>query len=152
MTIDGADEIDPAGNMIKGGGGALLREKIVASASDELVIIADNTKLVPQLGRFPLPVEVISFGYKKLQEKIISSGLCRKCTLRQKDGRLFITDHQNYILDLECDAISDVVALNSKLHNMPGVVETGLFINMATRTIIGFADERIEDVAIKAKV
>src|SRR6266498_6050874 len=85
LTIDGADEIDPLGQLIKGGGGALLQEKIVATASDELIIIGDSSKLVKQLGKFPLPIEVIPFGYKKVQEKIISSGLCNTVSLRQKE-------------------------------------------------------------------
>ena len=135
LTIDGADEIDPNGQLLKGGGGALLQEKIVAAASTELVIIADHSKLVSQLGKSPLPVEVIPFGYKQVQQKIMNSGMCGSVTLRQKNSQPFITDHHHYILDCEYDQIENAVALNESLHNIPGVVETGLFINMANRAI-----------------
>lgn len=144
FTIDGADEIDLKGQLIKGGGGALLQEKIVAAASDELIIIADSSKLVSQLGKLPLPVEVIPFGYKQVQQKIMRSGICKKASLRQNNGRLFVTDHHHYILDCEYEKIDNAGSLNNDLHNIPGVVETGLFINMASRAIIGYADERIE--------
>lgn len=144
FTIDGADEIDLKGQLIKGGGGALLQEKIVAGASDELIIIADSSKLVSQLGKFPLPVEVIPFGYKQVQRKIMGSGICKKVTLRQNNGRPFVTDHHHYILDCEYEKIDNAGLLNNDLHSIPGVVETGLFINMASRAIIGYADERIE--------
>lgn len=146
LTIDGADEIDPHGQLIKGGGGALLQEKIVASASDELIIIADSLKLVKQLGKFPLPVEVIPFGYKQVEEKIIAAGFCNKIVLREKDGRVFTTDHGHYILDCYCETIADASGLNISLHLIPGVVETGLFINMAGRAIVGYEDGRIEVV------
>jgi ribose 5-phosphate isomerase A len=149
LTIDGADEIDPGGNLIKGGGGALLQEKIVAAASQELVIIADNSKLVGQLGRFPLPVEIIPFGYRQVQQKIIKSGLCRKATLRQTNDKIFISDHSHYILDCEFQKIEDASALNTALHLIPGVVETGLFIHMANKAIIGFEDGRVEVINFK---
>lgn len=144
LTIDGADEIDAMGQLIKGGGGALLQEKIVASASGELIIIADSSKLVSQLGTSPLPVEVIPFGYKQVQQKIMNSGGCKKVTLRLKNGQAFVTDHHHYILDCEYEKIDDLVSLNNALHNIPGVVETGLFINMANRSIVGYPDGRIE--------
>jgi ribose 5-phosphate isomerase A len=149
LTIDGADEIDPNGQLIKGGGGALLQEKIVAAASEELIIIADNSKLVQQLGKFPLPVEVVPFGYKQVQQKIISSGLCKTVNLRQKNNRPFITDHQHYILDCTFEKIDDPFALNSVLHLIPGVAETGLFIDMASKAIIGHEDGRIELIKFK---
>lgn len=149
LTIDGADEIDPSGNLIKGGGGALLQEKIVASASDELIIIVDNSKLVGQLGKFPLPVEVISFGYRQVQQKIINSGLCKKATLREKNGEIFISDHSHYIVDCEYEKIEDPSALNTALHLVPGVVETGLFIHMANKAILGFDDGRVEVIKYK---
>jgi ribose 5-phosphate isomerase A len=149
LTIDGADEIDPKGQLIKGGGGALLQEKIVASASDELIIIADNSKLVNQLGKFPLPVEVITFGYKQVQQKILETGFCKEIKLREKNGKVFITDHQHYILDCYCEKIADASLLNSTLHLIPGVVETGLFIDMATKAIIGYEDGRIEEIDFK---
>ncbi len=149
ITIDGADEIDPQGQLIKGGGGALLQEKIVAAASDKLIIVADSSKLVQQLGKFPLPVEVVPFGYKQVQEKIINSGLCNKISLRKKDNEVFITDHHHYILDCECEKIEKASALNTALHLIPGVVETGLFINMTVKAIIGYKDGRIEVMDFK---
>lgn len=149
LTIDGADEIDTQGQMIKGGGGALLQEKIVASASKELIIIADSSKFVSQLGKFPLPVEVIPFGYKQVIQKIIQTGICKKVTLRQKNEQPFITDHHHYILDCECEKIENAVFLNNALHNIPGVVETGLFINMANKAVAGHEDGRIEVIVYK---
>ncbi len=149
ITIDGADEIDPQGQLIKGGGGALLQEKIVAAASDKLIIVADSSKLVQQLGKFPLPVEVVPFGYKQVRERIINSGLCNKISLRKKDNEVFITDHHHYILDCECEKIEKASALNTALHLIPGVVETGLFINMTVKAIIGYEDGRIEVMDFK---
>ena len=144
LTIDGADEIDPRGRLIKGGGGALLQEKIVAAASDELIIIADSSKLVQQLGKSPLPVEVIPFGYKQVEQKIIAAGFCKKTSLRKKNNEIFVTDHGHYILDCNCEKIPDAPALNLSLHLIPGVVETGLFINMANKAIIGYEEGKIE--------
>ena len=144
LTIDGADEIDKRGDLIKGGGGALLQEKIVAAASDELVIIADHSKLVERLGKFPLPVEVIPFGYKQVEKKIIDSTKCKKVSLRKKEGDVFVTDHQHYILDCDYGAIHDAAALNTALHLIPGVVETGLFIKMANKAVIGFENGKVE--------
>ncbi|MGZ8511668.1 MAG: ribose-5-phosphate isomerase RpiA [Chitinophagaceae bacterium] len=149
LTIDGADEIDAMGQLIKGGGGALLQEKIVASSSNQLIIIADSSKLVSQLGRFSLPVEVIPFGYKRVQQKIMNSGMCKEVTLRQKEGQPFVTDHHHYILDCEYKKMDDLVSLNNDLHNIPGVVETGLFLNMASRSIVGYPDGRIEIIIYK---
>src|SRR5439155_13586639 len=144
LTIDGADEIDPRGQLIKGGGGALLQEKIVAAASKELIIIADSSKLVASLGKFPLPVEVIPFGYKQVEHQILDSGICNKINLRKKDGKAFVSDHHHYILDCECEKIVDASSLNISLHLIPGVVETGLFIDMANKALIGYEDGRIE--------
>ncbi|MBC7949643.1 MAG: ribose-5-phosphate isomerase RpiA [Chitinophagaceae bacterium] len=145
LTIDGADEIDPFGQLIKGGGGALLQEKIVAAASQELIIIADYTKHVTQLGQFPLPVEVIPFGYKNVAKRILASGECKSCILREKADAPFITDHGHYILDCNYERISNPMELDLFLHNIPGVVETGLFIHLATRALIGFPDGRVEE-------
>jgi len=144
LTIDGADEIDPKGQLIKGGGGALLQEKIVAAASETLVIIADSSKLVQHLGKFPLPVEVIPFGYKQVEQKIVGAGFCQEVSLRKKNNKVFMTDHGHYILDCDCKNIADAAALNLDLHLIPGVVETGLFINMANKAIIGYEDGKIE--------
>ena len=144
LTIDGADEIDPKGNLIKGGGGALLKEKMIAAASDELIIIADSSKLVGKLGGFPLPVEVVQFGYKQVIQHIMQMGFCKEVTLRKRDSKVYVTDMGHYILNCEFEKIDDAAALNNKLHLIPGVVETGLFVNMACKSVIGFEDGRIE--------
>lgn len=147
LTIDGADEADVDGNLIKGGGGALLQEKIVAAASKQLIIIVDEKKDVHTLGAFPLPVEVITFGWKQVQRKI-SDTYNIDVKLREKDGKPFITDHKHYILDCSFNAIENAAGLNNYLHLIPGVVETGLFINMATRIITGFSNGDIKEKII----
>jgi ribose 5-phosphate isomerase A len=143
LTIDGADEIDDHFQLIKGGGGALLQEKMVAAASKKLIILADESKLVKQLGRFPLPVEVIPAGWKQVQKKIIAAG-CSKVELRKANSQPFVTDNGHYILDCHFEKIDDASTLNINLHLLPGVVETGLFINMVNAVIIGRADGTIE--------
>ena len=145
LTIDGADEVDPQLQLIKGGGGALLQEKIVAAASEQLIIIADQSKMVDHLGRFPLPVEVIPFGYKQVERKILSMN-CSKVELRQKDNKPFVTDHKHYILDCYFEKINDAAWMNNTLNGIPGVVETGLFVNMATKIVVGYEDGRVEEV------
>ncbi|MFC0775875.1 ribose-5-phosphate isomerase RpiA [Terrimonas alba] len=147
ITIDGADEIDRSSNMIKGGGGALLQEKLVAAASDKLVIIADESKWVNQLGRFPLPVEVMPIGWKQVKKKITAMG-CSNIVLRGKNNVPYVTDNGHYILDCHFEKINDAAALNIALHLLPGVVETGLFVNMADTVIIGDANGNI---AVKTK-
>jgi ribose 5-phosphate isomerase A len=143
VTIDGADEFDPKLCLIKGGGGALLREKIIASASRQFVIIADSTKQVPVLGAFPLPVEVIPFAEVLVAKKIAALGA--KVSARQSpDGKPFITDEGHHILDCRFGQISDPPALARKLSNTPGVVEHGLFIDMATVVLMGKGDEVVE--------
>ena len=143
LTIDGADEIDDHFQLIKGGGGALLQEKMVAAASEKLIIIADESKLVKQLGLFPLPVEVIPVCLKKVHKKIISAG-CKMAELRKAGDQPFVTDNGHHILDCHFKKIEDAASLNMTLHLIPGVVETGLFINMANTVIIGRADGTIE--------
>jgi ribose 5-phosphate isomerase A len=143
VAIDGADEIDDRFQLIKGGGGALLQEKMVAAASKKLIIMADETKLVKQLGHFPLPVEVITSGWKQVQRKLMTIG-CSKVVLRNVNDKAFVTDNNHYILDCYFEKIEDAAALNISLHLVPGVVETGLFINMAHSVIIGRADGTIE--------
>lgn len=145
VTIDGADEVDPQLHLIKGGGGALLQEKIVAAASGELIIIVDNSKMVQHLGKFPLPVEVITFGYKQAQKKIMAMG-CSKAELRQKENKPYITDHGHYILDCYFEKINDPGSLDKYLNNIPGVVETGLFVDMATKIVIAYSDGKIETI------
>jgi ribose 5-phosphate isomerase A len=137
LTIDGADEIDSELKVIKGGGCALLQEKMVAAASKQVVIIADHTKLVAQLGSFPLPIEVVPYGWKQVQQQIEKMHEI-KVQLRKKDNQAFITDHGHYILDCYFQQIIDLAELNTSLHLIPGVVETGLFINMVDIAIIGY--------------
>jgi ribose 5-phosphate isomerase A len=143
ITIDGADEIDSELRLIKGGGGALLREKIVASASRQLVIIADSTKQVSMLGKFPLPVEVIPFAQALIAKKIAALGASVK--VRQRgDGSAFVTDEGHHILDCSFGRISDPAALAGQLKSMLGVVEHGLFIGMADVLLIGKGAEITE--------
>jgi ribose 5-phosphate isomerase A len=135
VTIDGADEFDPQLNLIKGGGGALLHEKIVASASRLLVIIADSSKQVPVLGKFPLPVEVVPFAQALVARKIEALGA--KVKIRQTaEGNCFLTDEHHHILDCHFGQIPDPPALAHKLEAMPGVVEHGLFIGMANVVLV----------------
>ena len=143
LTIDGADEIDGDFQLIKGGGGALLREKMVASISEKLIIIADESKYVLQLGHFPLPVETVPSGWKPVQNKILAMG-CKKADLRKQNGQPFISADNHYILDCHFEKINDAFALNTSLHQIPGVVETGLFLNMTYAAVIGYADGRVE--------
>ncbi|MGN4443483.1 ribose 5-phosphate isomerase A [Bacillus cereus group sp. MYBK79-1] len=136
LTIDGADEIDSNLQLIKGGGGALLREKIVASSSKELIIIADASKLVTHLGTFPLPVEITPFSWKQTEKKIQSLGCQTK--LRLKNNEIFMTDNNNVIIDCVFPQyITKPANLHTQLKMITGVVETGLFINMTNKTIIG---------------
>ena len=131
VDVDGADEFDPQLHLIKGGGGALLREKIIASASRQVVIIADSSKQVAVLGEFPLPVEVIPFAQPLVAKRITALGATVK--LRQDTkGNPFITDEGHHILDCSFGQIPDPPTLARKLSDMPGVVEHGLFIDLAT--------------------
>src|SRR5579862_474753 len=135
VTIDGADEFDPQLNLIKGGGGALLREKIIASASRQVVIIADSSKEVAVLGKFPLPVEVIPFAQPVVAKRIAALGAAVK--LRQdSSGKTFVSDEGHHILDCSFGQIPDPPALARKLSDMPGVVEHGLFINLASLVLL----------------
>jgi ribose 5-phosphate isomerase A len=139
VTIDGADEVDPQLNLIKGGGGALLREKITASASRRLIIIADSSKRLPFLGNFPLPVEVIPFAESLLIRRIEALGAAVKLRT-DATGKPFVTDEHHHILDCHFGKIADPPALARTLEAMPGVVEHGLFIGMAWRAIFGGPD------------
>src|SRR5882757_2084296 len=135
VTVDGADEVDPQLRLIKGGGGALLREKIVASATKQLVIVADASKRVPVLGRFPLPVEVIKFAQAVVMKKIEALGAT--VSLRQEaDGKPYLTDENNHILDCRFERIPNADSLARQLSDMPGVVEHGLFIGMASVVLV----------------
>jgi len=143
VTIDGADEVDPSLNLIKGGGGALLREKVVASASRQLIIVADAGKQVARLGRFPLPVEVIPFARALVAARIARLGAT--VTLPQASGGgPFVTDEGHHILDCQFGQIDDPPAVARALSDMPGVVEHGLFIGMASLALFGTRDRVIE--------
>jgi len=145
LTIDGADEIDANLNMIKGGGAALLREKIVASASREEIIIVSGSKLVQHLGAFPLPVEVIPFGWQVVFNQLES--LQGNPELRLKQGQPSVTDQGNFIVDCHFRKIENPEQLEQHLNMIPGVVENGLFINLCTRMIM--ADG--ENIIIKTR-
>ena len=150
ITIDGTDEFDANLNLIKGGGGALLQEKIVASASDKMIVIADFGKRVTYLGQFPLPIEVLSFGMKSSQDQIASLLVAhdlagRDITMRMAENAPFVTDEGNYILDLHLDQISDPAKLAIALNQVPGVVENGLFINICDLVVLGASDGMLEE-------
>ena len=149
LTIDGADEYDPELNLIKGGGGALLQEKIVATASDRMIVIADATKDVATLGAFPLPVEVIGFGMKTTQillEEMLDGldVMGNKITPRMNGDQLFVTDEGNHILDLHLGRIGNARQLALILNQVPGVVENGLFIDICDVIITGHGDGRVD--------
>jgi ribose 5-phosphate isomerase A len=143
VTVDGADEVDPELRLIKGGGGALLREKIVASATKQLVIVADATKQVKMLGKFPLPVEVIKFAQPVVAKKIAALGADVRLRVGT-DGKPFLTDENNHILDCRFGEIRDVEGLARDLSYMPGVVEHGLFVGMASIVLVAKGGEIVE--------
>lgn len=143
VTVDGADEVDPQLRLIKGGGGALLREKIVASATRQQVIVVDETKRVPVLGKFPLPVEVIKFAQAVVAKKITALGAAVSMR-RQADGTPYLTDENNHILDCRFGQIHDADGLARQLSDMPGVVEHGLFIGMANVVLVASGSEIVE--------
>jgi ribose 5-phosphate isomerase A len=148
VTIDGADEFDQHLALIKGGGAALLQEKIVATASDLMIVIADAAKEVQQLGAFPLPIEVIPFGWQTtkalVEEMLVSMDvLARDVTLRMNGERPLMTDESNYILDLHLRRIGNPRQLALVLNQIPGVVENGLFIDICDIVVIGHGDGRV---------
>ena len=141
LTVDGADEVDPSLNLIKGGGGALLREKIVAAASDRMIVIADETKWVETLGRFPLPVEVIPFGFgatrRHIEKSFAECGVAGQIEIRKgRDGHAFVTDSGHWIADAHLGRIPDAPRLAQSLASIPGVVEHGLFIGLASTVML----------------
>lgn len=149
MTIDGADEFDPDLNLIKGGGGAHLQEKIVATASDQMIVIADAGKEVETLGAFPLPVEVVPFGWqttRTLIEEALDAMdvLGTSSALRMNGAAPFVTDEGNHILDLHLQRIGNPRQMALILNQVPGVVENGLFIDICDKVIIGHGDGRVE--------
>lgn len=143
VTVDGADEVDPQLRLIKGGGGAALREKIVASATKQLVIVADASKQVPRLGKFPLPVEVIKFAQTLVAKRIAALGAQVKIRTNL-DGTPYVSDENNHILDCSFGEMRDPDGLARKLSEMPGVVEHGLFIGMAKVALFAKGSEIVE--------
>jgi ribose 5-phosphate isomerase A len=144
LTVDGADEIAPDLSLVKGGGGALLREKIVASASTRMIVIADESKWVPVLGRFPLPVEVMPFGLGAIRRAVEAAAAAAGCagplSLRQdRDGHAFVTDGGHWILDAAFGRIADPASLADRLDGVAGVVEHGLFIGLAHAAVVAGA-------------
>jgi ribose 5-phosphate isomerase A len=143
VTVDGADEVDPQLRLIKGGGGALLREKIVASATRQMIVVADASKQVQRLGKFPLPVEVIKFAEALVAKRI--ARLRAEVQLRRNaDGSPYVTDENNHILDCRFGEIRDPDGLARELSSMPGVVEHGLFIGMASVALFARGGEIVE--------
>lgn len=142
ITVDGADAVDPQKRLIKGGGGALLREKIIATMSKEVIIIVDDSKLLKTLGSHPLPVEIVPFATQATKHQIEALGFTG--TYRKTlDGSPFITDNHNLIFDIT-SPLSSPELVHTALMQLPGVVETGLFFNLATQILIGHADGTIE--------
>lgn len=136
VAIDGADQVDPQLNLIKGGGGALLKEKIVAAAARQLIIVVDHTKRVPVLGNpMPLPIEVVPFGWGSTARQLEALGA--RAVIRQRDGQFFRTEAGHYIVDLHLARIDDPAALEILLNGIPGVVETGLFVDRTDLLIVG---------------
>lgn len=144
LTIDGADEIDPKFSMIKGGGGALLREKIVASISRVEIVIVGPDKIVPRLGeKFLLPVEVLPFGWKPSSHALEALG-CQAHLRKGPSGETFVTDNGNFILDCRFSGIDDPAGLEAEIDRIPGVIESGLFVGLADKLVIGYEDGRVE--------
>jgi ribose 5-phosphate isomerase A len=143
VTVDGADEVDPELRLIKGGGGALLREKIVASATKQFIVVADASKQVRRLGKFPLPVEVIKFAQALVAKRIRALGADVQLR-RNADGKPYLTDENNHILDCCFGEIQDADTLSHQLSDMPGVVEHGLFIGMASVVLFARGTEIVE--------
>ncbi|WP_434751760.1 ribose-5-phosphate isomerase RpiA [Paenibacillus amylolyticus] len=144
LTIDGADEVDPDFNLIKGGGGALLREKIVAANSDKLIIVADGSKAVNKLGKFPLPVEVVPFASEWTFQALEKMGCQPKWRMDKQEP--YHTDNGNLIADCHLGAIANAAELNLQLNMLPGVVDNGLFVNMANVVIIAKEDGTIDEL------
>ncbi|MFQ5648961.1 MAG: ribose-5-phosphate isomerase RpiA [bacterium] len=149
VTIDGADEADENGNLIKGGGGALAREKIVAAATRKEIIVVDKSKLVSKLGKFPLPVEVLPFGWPVACKQLQHYG-CR-VELRRRDGIIFVTDNKNYILDCFFGLIDEPGKLSEEINAIPGVVENGLFVGLTDMIVVGYEDGHVEEMTFEPK-
>ncbi|HEX5054681.1 MAG TPA: ribose-5-phosphate isomerase RpiA [Planctomycetota bacterium] len=142
LAIDGADEVDPQKNLIKGGGGAHVRERIVAAAAKEMVVVVDEAKLVDVLGKvFLLPVEVLQFGWKRTERLIAATG--GKPVRREREGVPFVSDNGNFVLDCKYDGIEDPAWLAQHLDSLVGVVDHGLFVGMAGRILVGNAAGKV---------
>lgn len=143
LDVDGADEIDINKQMIKGGGGALFREKIIASSAKEMIVVIDESKLVEKLGKHLLPIEISTYGYAYIVKEIQNLGVFGD--IRKDNDKFYVTDNQNYIYDVNIENYSDDFQnLDKKIKNIPGVVETGFFWNLAQRVVIGYSDGRVE--------
>lgn len=144
LTVDGADEIDPLNRMIKGGGGAHVREKIVASSSREMVVVVDESKLVPVLGAFGLPVEILPFGYRATIAKLHQMGYDGQ--IRKKgEHPFYMTDNGNYIFDIHSPTLfQNPETDHDQIIKIPGVVDTGFFFNLATKVLVGYAEGKVE--------
>lgn len=139
ITVDGADEVDDAKQLIKGGGGALLREKVLATISQEMIVIVDPTKIVQKLGKFPLALEILPFCYQATLKRVSDLGLQNR--LRQKENKIFVSDNGNYIADCDLPPLANnLPEIDLQLRQIPGVLETGLFLGIAGRIIIGHPD------------
>ncbi|MFD1362113.1 ribose-5-phosphate isomerase RpiA [Lentibacillus salinarum] len=139
LAIDGADEVDQQWQLIKGGGGALVREKIIAAAARKFVVIVDDSKTVTQLGAFPLPVEILPFGWEMTTARIVELGVTP--VIRRNDANdIFVSDNSNYIVDCRFGSITDPKTLHQQLKQLTGVVDTGLFVDMSDKVIIGHPD------------
>ncbi len=152
LTIDGADEVDARLNLIKGGGGALVREKIVASASKQVVIICDDSKMHTTLGKYPLPVAVVPFAWHATRERL--QELCPLVSLRMQPGSdaAFETDDGNLILDMHMDTIPNPEILEARIRSLVGVVDVGLFVNLASRVMVGFADGTCLELSAETQI
>jgi ribose 5-phosphate isomerase A len=157
VTVDGADEVDQYLNLLKGGGGALLREKIIAHATDHMVVIADKSKLVEDFGKFPLPVEVTGFGFTITAKKVFDVLRATGCTTGEvkmreagAPGRPFITDNGNFILDCSCGHIPDAEATSLALNGIPGVVENGIFLAfpLTVRTVLVGHEDGVDVIEV----
>lgn len=148
IAIDGADEVDPSMALIKGGGGALLREKLVAINSDHFIVIADSGKMVSHLGKFKLPIELVPFCYEWTLGQL-KNRYNVAFDMRTRDGELYVTDNGNYIVDAAFDQIVDPEQLSEELKATTGVVEHGLFVNIAQTVVVGYDDGRTEIIEKK---
>lgn len=144
ITIDGADEVNGDFCLIKGGGGALLREKIVAAATKEFIIVIDESKLVKNLGKFPLPIEIVKFGFEATIKKLYRLG-CEPL-IRKIEDKMYVTDNGNYIVDCNFSNIEDPENLHNKINLIPGVIDNGLFVDMTKKVIVGYQNGEVKEI------